>query len=473
MTKIVREDKGNQMALVTITVEKNDYEPKFLEKLKNIKKKKSFRGFRKGKTPMNFLKKMFGRKILADVINDIVKNKLEEELERENARYLGTPLLTNEEKALKYDPFDLKDYEFQFDIGIVPEFEVKEPEEPMDFYVVEVPEEKVNEAIEALRISKGKYILVEDDIREEDIIRLNAKELENGQVKENGWQTTFPVLVKDIHEDIRKEVLSKKKGDIIRFNIFQLEDNMPREMVKKHLLHFTEADLEEGTETNEEYEAVIEEVKRLVPAELTPELLREILNEDGDKATEEELRIRIRRLLGKDDLAKSNRILFYQLRDKLIELNQDNIPLPEEYLKNMVAQQHNENTPVILAHFDQYLKQTRWNLIQDALMDKYDLYVHEEEIRRAIHYKIVKILGDRFRPDMEDHVQKMVNKTMKEPDQVENYYEEVLTNKIFFRLKPNLRLNKIPVSKKELDEKHYAAQPKLKHQQAVLSEEEE
>ena len=73
-----------------------------------------------------------------------------------------------------------------------------------------------------------------------------------------------------------------------------------------------------------------------MPAELTQELLEEILGLEGEEATEEELRSRIRMNMGTTDISTANTILYRELKDKLLELNKPNMPLPEEYLKHWV-----------------------------------------------------------------------------------------------------------------------------------------
>ena len=56
-------------ALLTLKVEKADYEEKVEKALKDFRKKANLPGFRPGQVPMGLLKKRFGTEILAEEIN--------------------------------------------------------------------------------------------------------------------------------------------------------------------------------------------------------------------------------------------------------------------------------------------------------------------------------------------------------------------------------------------------------------------
>ena len=58
MSKVVREDTDNLSAVLTLTVTQEDYESKLNTELNKYRKKAQLKGFRKGKTPMGFIKKI-------------------------------------------------------------------------------------------------------------------------------------------------------------------------------------------------------------------------------------------------------------------------------------------------------------------------------------------------------------------------------------------------------------------------------
>jgi FKBP-type peptidyl-prolyl cis-trans isomerase (trigger factor) len=95
--QIVRKDIAPLHISLDITLEPSDYLPAVESELKKFKNQAQLKGFRKGKTPESVIKKMYGKSILADVINKTLQDKLFGYLDEEKINYLGQPL-PDEEK---------------------------------------------------------------------------------------------------------------------------------------------------------------------------------------------------------------------------------------------------------------------------------------------------------------------------------------------------------------------------------------
>ena len=89
---VVRTDKENQEAELAIQIAKSDYQGKLSEELKKYQQKAHMKGFRKGKVPMSVIRKMYGKAMLADVVNNLIQEKLGGYLEEEKLDILGHPL---------------------------------------------------------------------------------------------------------------------------------------------------------------------------------------------------------------------------------------------------------------------------------------------------------------------------------------------------------------------------------------------
>ena len=61
MSRIVREDTDELNSVLTVIVEKADYEPKFKSELKKYRDQAHLKGFRRGKVPVSALRKCLGR----------------------------------------------------------------------------------------------------------------------------------------------------------------------------------------------------------------------------------------------------------------------------------------------------------------------------------------------------------------------------------------------------------------------------
>ena len=73
---ITRENIDNLNAILTVSVEKNDYESNVAEVLKNYRKKANMPGFRPGMVPAGLIKKMYVKAALADEVKKLLKKSL-------------------------------------------------------------------------------------------------------------------------------------------------------------------------------------------------------------------------------------------------------------------------------------------------------------------------------------------------------------------------------------------------------------
>ena len=65
-------------AVITLVIDKKDYQPKVDEALNNYRKNAVIPGFRKGHVPMGMVKKQYGRAIQVDEVNKLISQQLNE-----------------------------------------------------------------------------------------------------------------------------------------------------------------------------------------------------------------------------------------------------------------------------------------------------------------------------------------------------------------------------------------------------------
>jgi trigger factor len=201
MSKVVREDIDNLNAVVTVTLEKSDYMPKFQAELNKYRKQGQMKGFRKGRTPLSVIKKMYGKSILAELINNQLQQELYGYLQQEDIKFLGQPLPAEGQDLIDFDLKNLEDFEFKFDLGLAPEFEVQGLEDNYEKLAVDVKDELVTEELEALQKRNGKQTPVEEAIEENDMLKIKAVEAD----KEDGLETTFSILVSRTTESVQSQ----------------------------------------------------------------------------------------------------------------------------------------------------------------------------------------------------------------------------------------------------------------------------
>ena len=239
MPQVVRTDSDNLNTQIVLTITKDDYEPKFKSELNKYKNKVSMKGFRKGKTPTALIKKMYGQKLLVDVINEMVQNEIFTFIKEEDLNTIGQPIPAEDQPEVDFSVNELKDMEFRFDLGLAPQFELKgvDKDTSFDFKKVQIKDAFLTEQVEAGRKRVGERVQMTEDIEGNDVVKLNANELDGKKLKADGWAASFSILVDEIgDEKVKKQILKKKAGDKITVNVFQLEKGKDADFVRKNML---------------------------------------------------------------------------------------------------------------------------------------------------------------------------------------------------------------------------------------------
>ena len=96
-------DKIN--GLLTMTVEKADYQDAVEKQLKNYRKKAQVPGFRPGMVPMGMIKKQYGTAVKVDEVNKLLGEKLYEYVRENKIQMLGEPLPNQEKQVIRRSRF--------------------------------------------------------------------------------------------------------------------------------------------------------------------------------------------------------------------------------------------------------------------------------------------------------------------------------------------------------------------------------
>lgn len=460
MPNIVKQEIDNLNAVLTMTITKADYLPALDEELKKFSKKANLKGFRKGKVPKGVIRKMYGQSILADVINNTMQRELSKYLIDEKIEILGQPLPSDDQEEMNLDINDLGDFEFIFDLGIQPEFELKGVSADSTFnrYSVQINSDLIDTEMENARKRFGERSEAENDIEDNDIVSFNAEELDDDKIKENGWATTFKILVsKIVDEDIKKELLTKKKGDKIRFDVTKMEENNNPEHIRKYLLNVTDADVD--VEIGDHFEATIEEVQRLGLATLNQDFFDKAFGE-GNVKSEEEAKSKFEEDIVKYYDKQAESLLFRDFQDALLEQNE--IPLPDAFLKRWIkASNENATDSLIDAEYDSFSKNLQWSLIKGKIVKQFDLSVSEEEIFEGFKERIrgyFQGYGDEL------IVLNTANRLMEDKKQVDQLYQELMSDKLFESVRDIVKIEDQKISNEDFDkviqEAHEAIQNK-------------
>lgn len=447
--KVTQTNTDDLNAKITIHLEKEDYYPKFKSELKKLRSKVQLKGFRKGRTPESTLIKMYGEQTMVEAVNDALQSSLSSHIVDTKLNLLGQPIPADDEQGnISFDPRNMGDYTFNFEVGLSPEFEVDgiSSEDVYELYDVEIEDEVVDEELGNIAKRFGTREKMTEDVKEEDILQIKALELDGeGNILDKGWETGFTVMVDLLDDDIKAEVLKAKAGHSFDFDIYKLEKDKEEKYVRKYLLNL---DDDEEKEIGSQFRGTIEEVTRLVPAEMNQELFDNYFGKDKVTA-EDEARTEISDNISKYYQEQSKQLMYRNIMDELLAKN--NLPLPESFLRKFVNFNKEEGAADITdADFDAMLRNTRWTLINSKLVDKFEVQVEPEEIQARFEAQAASYLGQYGAdPSM---VQGIVNQLMQNREQVQKAYEELSAQKVFAKIDEEVSKEEKKIASKAFNE---------------------
>jgi trigger factor len=467
MSIVAREDIDNLNTLITVTIEKADYTPKFERELSKQRDKAHMKGFRKGKTPVSVLKKMYGKPILADVINELLQEKLFEYLDEHKIQYLGQPLASEDQKSVDFNLQDLQDFEFVFELGLTPQFELNGLSKESIFKLQEIiiEDEVVQEEIDSARKQYGERVSAEDNIEEEDMLTFTAKEMAGDAPKEGGIETTFKILVSNIADPATKEtIMGIRVGDTLVVNIYELEEGKDADFVNRYLLS-----LEPGQEGPESpmFEISLADIVSVVPAEMDQAFFDKVFGE-GQVSSEEEAKEKIRSEIASHYTKQAEALLFRDFQNFLMEAN--TLSLPDAFLKKWLLSSNEElNEDQLEREYPYFAKNLHWTLIRNKLADMFGIRVTRQEIVDQYKNRIRAYLGNMSSIN-DDMLNDIAQSVMKDEKEVEKISDEIFSDKLFDVIMEHVSVEMAPVSIEEFREITRKAREEADHARGPAAE---
>ena len=139
--------------LIKVKLKQDDYQPGVTQKIKEYSKKANIKGFRPGKVPPQLIKELYGKSILAEEINKLLSDKLNQYLRESELQFLGEPIPNEEQfQNLELEINQPKDFEFEYNVGFAEDFDLKiDSKVKVDKHKIKVDRKVIDETIENLQ----------------------------------------------------------------------------------------------------------------------------------------------------------------------------------------------------------------------------------------------------------------------------------------------------------------------------------
>ncbi len=433
-------------AVLTVQIEKADYQEKVEKALKTLRQKVNMPGFRKGMVPAGLIKKQYGVSVLAEEIDKLLQEKVFEYIRENKINMLGTPL--PKENQVNFETEE--NFEFSFDIALAPEFNVElSANDSIDYYDINVTDEMVDQQVKMYTQRTAKYEKVED-YQDNDMLKGLLAELdENGNTKEGGVQVEgavmMPVYMKN---DEQKAIFNgAKTNTVLVFNPSVAFDNNEAELAS--LLKLKK---EEVADHKGNFSFQIEEITRMIPGELTQELFDQVLGE-GKAHNEEEFRAQIKETIAKQFEADSDYKFLIDVRTYLTN-KIGKLEFPDALLKRIMLDNNKEKGEEFVAeNYEKSLEELTWHLIKEKLVAANDIKVEQgdltnmaKEATRAqfAQYGMINV--------PEELLENYSKEMLKKQESVEALLNRVVESKLSETLKGQVTLNHKAVSAEEFNQ---------------------
>ena len=368
------ENVSKVQGLLTVSIDKADYQENVDKALKDARKKVQMPGFRPGMVPMSLVQKMYGKSIKADEINKILQEKVFGYIKDNKIDMLGEPL-PNEEKEAGMS-LDDDNQTFYFDIALAPQFDAQiGKDDAITYYDIKVTEEMINNQVKAYTQQNGHYEQV-DSYQENDVIKGQLVELNaDGTAKEGGIVVEGATLMPQyIKAAAQKKLFAKaKKGDVIKFNPAKAYEGNAIEI--SSLLNKKK---EEVDGIDADFSLTIQDITRFVESELNQEVFDRVFGKDAVK-DEAGFRAKVEETLAQSFVPDSDYKFLLDVRAYLME-KVGKLEYAEDLLKK-IMKANKPDAEQDDATFQRSLEELTWHLIQEKLVEKYNIKVEDADIK--------------------------------------------------------------------------------------------
>lgn len=435
-------------ALLTVKLEKADYQEKVDKALKDMRRKAQMPGFRKGMVPASLIKKMYGKSVLAEEVNKLLSESVYKYIQENKLNILGEPL-PNEEKQPEIDFDAMEDFEFLFDIALAPEVKVEvSAADKVDYYTIEVTDEMVNNQISVYAYRTGKYETVEV-YADKDMLKGLLTELDDeGKEKEGGIRVEGAVLLpSDMKSDEQKALFAQAKvNDVVTFNPQAAWDGN-----NIRVSTLLKIDKEAAADMKSDFSFRIEEITRFVPGDLNQEIFDAVLGKDAVK-TEEEFRSKMKEIMASRFVTHSEWKFLVDVRKMLMD-RVGKLEYSEALLKRIMRLNNPDKDETFVdENYDKSVEELTWHLIRKQLIQANGIKVDEADIVAEAR----KSVRDQFaRYDMlavpDDLLEKYAKELLQQKEKVDRLVDEVIDAKLSAALKGQLTLEPKTVSLDEFN----------------------
>jgi trigger factor len=416
--------------VIVMTVVHMDYKGQVQKRINEKMPLATVKGFRKGAVPKDLVEKQYGKAIKVEEINKVVDLALTRYVQSERLNLLGTPLPRVSENF----SWDAEELVFEYEIGLVPEFELDlDAKNDIIKYVISADEKMIDGQVARIQKQFGKAIPQDTIQAGFDItgtFATDSKEIFN--------TTTISLdLFKD--KNTADKFLGKKVGDVVSLNTKGLFEDDHQLMDYLNVAHDDVHNLEVDVNFT------IEEINASELAELNQELFDKLFGE-GKVASLVDLKAKIKEDAENQFAQQADKKLLDDVTEFLVQNTK--FDLPSEFLKRWLqtAGEKKLSPAEAEAEYLRSEKGLRFQLIEGKALSQSNIKVNFEDLKAFTTNSIRQQMAQFGQTNPTDEeVQGIVARVLSNQDEAKRLSNQVVVDKMLqlFKEKANATVKEV------------------------------
>jgi len=439
---ISRENTGDLTAIIKVQLTEEDYADQVKKSLNELKRKANIPGFRQGHVPFGMVKKMYGSSVMAEEVNKVLSDSLNNYITEEKLNILGNPIPSENHDKVDFNRDT--EFTFTFDIGFSPEINL---ELNKDIHVpysrIKVAENMVDDYVKDIQERFGEHEHPET-IQEDSKVNAAFTQLnEDGEVLEGGLKADNASFnMEDIQlKTITKQLLDKKVGDVVKFDPMRAIKDANKVAAMLQVAKPMVEDLKA------EFNVEIKEITKIIPAEINEDLFKKAYP-SAELKSEEDLRNRIKEDAAKQFEGESDKLFMGKAVDTVIE--KADLKLPDDFMKRWILEQNEGKMTAeqLDVQYDSYANSLKWQLLQNKIITDHNIEVSPDDVKTHVR----KFISGQYFGGMEQNeafesqLDSIVDSVMQNQEEVKKIYDQLYDEKILNLFKESVTLDEETLS---------------------------
>lgn len=377
--KITVEKTNEVERKLNIEVPWDKYQEELDRQLVHIRKGAMVKGFRKGKAPIEMVRRIYSEDAGKDAVNALAGEAVRDTLAEHELKPFGSPYLTDvkteENKSVNMEA--IVELEPTFELADYSALELIKPS-------TEVDEGEIDKFLQNMRQNQADTVSVEEkrSLKDGDVANVDFTGTMGGEIVEdlNGTDYLLHIGSSETVPGFEEQIVGMEAGQKKEFDLTFPEDFFKPELAGQ-VIHF---------------DVQLKDIRELQ----LPELDDEFAKDQGEFKDLEELKAAIRENMSRTKASDSEKILRRNLTQRLADDNVFEVPaslvdrelrrIVQEYGDNMIQSGlDNDKVKEAILESEDHLKKTASETIRllyiiTQIGEKEDIEASEEEIRDVV-----------------------------------------------------------------------------------------